>query len=278
MFSKSGQESPVPTRRGPLARLPLWGRGLMAALAVALTYAAVGGPVHVEVVDVGIKDGLAPDGRTHERERWIGISAFGLVGNAIRVNDVPAEAAPLRQLVRAARYAVEKTNVANPSEDPPRADSSLNGVLEEVSGRTPGSRHGLPQGLAMKSEEVKATGLPAWLGGQTIAIIGTVLTVAVGISAMMLVSTAGIRTEIGGIRTEIGGIRTEVGGLRTEMHSRHQELTDQIHALDDRVRKVELTVVAIQSSVDGLGNRVRDVEAHVGESLETAHVVRRPDG
>ena len=138
----------------------------------------------------------------------------------------------------------------------------------------------------MEGNEVKATGLPAWLDGQTIAIIGTVLTVTIGISAMMLVSTAGIRTEIGGLRTEISGIRTEmdrqISGLRTEMGRQisglRKELTGQLKDLDGRMRTVEQTVVTIQSSVDGLGIRVRDVEAHVGESLETAHVVRRPDG
>ena len=152
MFSKSGQESPVPTRRGPLARLPLWERGLMAALAVAFTCAAVGGPVHVEVVDVGIKDGLAPDGWTHKREHWIGISALGLVGDAIRVNDVPAEAASLRQLMRAVRDAVEKTNAAKPSADPRRAGSSLNGVLEEVFGKGSGGPAPVPPGVGNEGQ------------------------------------------------------------------------------------------------------------------------------
>ena len=134
---------------------------------------AVGDPVHVEVVDVGIKDGdavltlnretskdwretfdkvvdtkdfhgLVPDGWTHKRERWIGICAFYLVGNAIRVSDVPAEPASLRQLMRAVRDAVEKTNAAKPSEDPPRADSSVTGVLEEVFGKNSGEPARVP--------------------------------------------------------------------------------------------------------------------------------------
>ena len=130
----------------------------------------------------------------------------------------------------------------------------------------------------MRGDEVKGTGLPAWLDGQTIAIVGTVLTVAVGISAMILVSTVGLRTEAGGIRTEIGGIRTEIEGLRTQMNDMHKGLTGRLDALDERVRNVEQTVVAIQSGVNRLAERVRDVEVHVGESLETAHVVQRPAG
>ncbi len=109
----------------------------------------------------------------------------------------------------------------------------------------------------MRGDEVKGTGLPAWLDGQTIAVIGTVLTVAVGISAMILVSTVGIRTQI---------------------NDMDKGLTDRLNALGDRVRKVEQTVVAIQSSVNRLEERVRDVEVHMGESLETAHVVQRPAG
>ena len=83
----------------------------------------------------------------------------------------------------------------------------------------------------MRGDEVKGKGLPAWLDGQTIAIIGTVLTVAVGISAMILVSTVGIRTQ---------------------MNDMDKGLTDRLNALDERVRKVEQTVVAIQSSVNRL--------------------------
>ena len=168
VFSKSGQENAVP---------------------VARTGAAVGDPVHIEVVDVGIKGGdavltlnreisedwrgtfievvdtkdfhgLAPDGWTHKRERSISIIAFDVVGDAIRVNDVPAEPASLRQLMRAVRDAMEKTNAAKPSADPRRADGSLNGVLEEVFGKGSGEPARVPPGVgngrqwqAMKGNE-----------------------------------------------------------------------------------------------------------------------------
>ena len=176
MFSNSGQGNAVSTRRGPQARLRLWARSLAAAVAVALTCAAVGDPVHVEVVDVGIEDGhailtfdretskdwddtfdrivdskdfrgLVPDGWTHKRKHWISISGLVLLGDALRVRDVPVEAASLRQLMRAVRVAVESTNAAKPSEDPPRADSSLNGVLEEVFGTGSGERARVPPGV-----------------------------------------------------------------------------------------------------------------------------------
>lgn len=155
------EQHAVLTRRGPLARLRQWKRGLAVAVGAALTCAAVGDPVHVEVVKVGIENGhaeltlnrriskdwqdtfqqivdakdfhrLVTDGWIHKRERWISIGAFVLVGDTLTVRDVPVEVASLRQLMRAVRNAVEKTNAAKPSEDRPRADSSLNGVLEEV--------------------------------------------------------------------------------------------------------------------------------------------------
>ena len=173
MFSNSGQENAVRKRRGPLARLRHWERGL-AAVAVALTGAAVGDPVHVEVVDVGIADGhafltlnreisedwdetfdqivdskdfrgLVPEGWKHKGTRLIAIAAIAVVGDTLLVRDVPVDAASLRQLMHAIRVAVERTNAAKPSEDPPRADSSLNGVLEEVFGTGSGSRRGFPQ-------------------------------------------------------------------------------------------------------------------------------------
>ena len=173
MFSNSGQENAVRKRRGPLARLRLWERGLAVAVAAGLTCAAVGDQVHVEVVDVGIEDGhailtlsreiskdwddtfarivdskdfrgLVPDGWTHKRKRWIGINGLVLLRDTLRVGDVPVEAASLRQLMRAVRVAVERTNAAKPSEDPPRADSSLNGVLEEVFGTGSGEPARIP--------------------------------------------------------------------------------------------------------------------------------------
>ena len=120
----------------------------------------------------------------------------------------------------------------------------------------------------MDGKEVKGKGLPAWLDGQTVAIVGTVLTVAVGISAMILVSTAGIRAEMA----------TQIGGLRTEMSDMRKGLTARLDALDDRLRKLEQTVLVIKHNVNGLEKRVADVEAHVRESLETAQVTQRPDG
>ena len=50
----------------------------------------------------------------------------------LRVYDVPADPVALRELMLVVRHAVARTNAAEPSDDPPRADSTLNHVVEEV--------------------------------------------------------------------------------------------------------------------------------------------------
>ena len=75
---------------------------------------------------------LTPDRWRHKLKRSVSVVGFTAHDGMLRVSDVPGDAASLRQLMLAVRYAVDRTNAAEPSEDPPRADSSLNGVLEEV--------------------------------------------------------------------------------------------------------------------------------------------------
>jgi len=126
----------------------------------------------------------------------------------------------------------------------------------------------------MKDKGAKRTGLPAWLDGQTVAIIGTVLTVGVGISAMILVVFAGIRAEIGALREEM---YSQIGGLREEMYQMRTELTRRLDALDVRVRGLERTVTVIEHGMKGLESRLRVVEADRRQPLETPHL-EPPDG
>lgn len=105
--------------------------------------------------------------------------------------------------------------------------------------------------------------LPAWLNGQTVAILGTVFTVAIGIAAMILVSTTGIRTEM--------------GSLRVEMNDMRRELTAGLDALDTRLRGLETIVLRIGHRVTDLEERASVVEAHTIQPVETAHVAQQPD-
>lgn len=137
------------------------------------------------------------------------------------------------------------------------------------------------EGSEMKGSEVKGAGWPTWLNGQTVAIIGTVFTVAIGIAAMNLVSMTSIRTEMGSLRTEMGSLRTELrtemGSLRTEMNDMRKELTARLDALDTRLRGLEAIVLRIEHRVTDLEERVSVVEAHSSQSLKTAHLVQQPD-
>ena len=73
-----------------------------------------------------------PDGWQHKGKRSVGVQAFDLFDGVLRIRNVPSDEASFRRLMVAFRYAVERTNAAEPSEDPPIADSSLTPVLEDV--------------------------------------------------------------------------------------------------------------------------------------------------
>ena len=119
----------------------------------------------------------------------------------------------------------------------------------------------------MKEERARFT-LPAWLEPQTVAILGTLLTVGIGVGALVQTSFSGLRDEFTGLRGEFVGLRGEFAGLRTEMKEMRQELNAKIGKLDDRLRAVEIDVAAIRVSVLGLDARVRVVEEHAKHPIE----------
>lgn len=110
--------------------------------------------------------------------------------------------------------------------------------------------------------------LPPWLDGQTIAIIGTVLTVGIGIGAMVLASTSAMRAEMNGLHTSIDDVRKE---LTDKIEGVRKELGAQIAGLDARVRVVEQSMEATRVGVPDLQARVRELEAHARQPAEAAH-------
>ena len=58
----------------------------------------------------------------------------------------------------------------------------------------------------MKNERPAAQGLPAWLNGQTVAIIGTMFTIGIGLGGMNLTSRAHMDTRIGDLSARIDGL------------------------------------------------------------------------
>ena len=63
-----------------------------------------------------------------------------------------------------------------------------------------------------EGSQAVARTLPTWLDAQTIAIIGTVLTV-VGIGAMVLASTSAMGAEMNGLHARIDDLRKELTAI-----------------------------------------------------------------
>ena len=109
---------------------------------------------------------------------------------------------------------------------------------------------------------------PAWLNGQTIAIVGTVLTVGVGIGAMVFASTSGIRGEISGIRGEVDGLATKLEetrkSLSAEIRGVRSELSAEIKATRlELSANIKATRLELKADIGGLDARLRTVEQDV---------------
>lgn len=133
--------------------------------------------------------------------------------------------------------------------------------------------------MPQEGSQAVARTLPPWLDGQTIAIIGTVLTVGVGIGAMVLASTSAMRSEMNALHTRIDDVReeltTKIDDVRKELTGKiedvRKELGAQIAGLDARVRVVEQSMEATRVGVPDLQARVRELEAHARQPAEAAH-------
>ena len=108
---------------------------------------------------------------------------------------------------------------------------------EEVTrrGRTPDRSDG--------QVEAPRPGLPAWLDGQTVAIIGAFFTGGVGIAALVLATTSALRTDF----------KTDIAVLREEVKSDIGELREEVKGIDARLRLVEIDVAAIRATLASFG-------------------------
>ena len=125
----------------------------------------------------------------------------------------------------------------------------------------------------MKREEqaqptpAKRSALPYWLSGQTVALIGTIVTLGVfgqnGFSSLRQDMNA-MRTELKGdihaLRTELKGdmadlrteLKDELADLRTELKSDIADVRSDLRRLEDRTRAVEVAVVGNSVRLDSL--------------------------
>ena len=132
--------------------------------------------------------------------------------------------------------------------------------------------------------------LPNWLDSRTIAILTTLLMVALGLGAMMQTTYLSIGQEFGQLRQEFAQLRQEFGQLRQEfgqlrqefgqdIKSLRDELGAEIRGLDKRLRAVEIEVAAIRErltavevevsairvAMTGFDARLKAVEGHTHE-------------
>jgi len=119
--------------------------------------------------------------------------------------------------------------------------------------------------------------LPDWLDSRTIAILTTLLTVALALGAMMQTTYSRMGQEFGQLRQEFGQLRQElrqeIGELRRDLSTDiknvrveltadienvRDELGAEIKGLDTRLRTVEIDVAAIRERVSAVEGHTLD--------------------
>ena len=102
----------------------------------------------------------------------------------------------------------------------------------------------------MKNELAAAKGLPSWLDGRTVAIVGTVLTAAIGLGAMDIASSSAIRahvdTRIDDVNLRIGDVNTRIDDVNTRIDSLDSRLSARIDVLDHRLTAVQVGIAEIR--------------------------------
>ena len=86
--------------------------------------------------------------------------------------------------------------------------------------------------------------LPNWLDSRTIAILTTLLTVALALGAMMQTGSLRMVEEFRQLRQDIKNVRDELGA--------------EINGLDMRLRAVEIDVAAIRERVSAVEGHTHD--------------------
>ena len=130
---------------------------------------------------------------------------------------------------------------------------------------------------AMKATERTGPGVPGWLNnGQTVTIVGTTLTVAVAIGAMIFTSTSAIRMEL---RTEIQRVdanmtqmrkelSADIDGVRKELSADIRSVREELSA-DIRSVREELSAdidgvrEELSADIDGVGAQIKGLDGRL---------------
>ena len=120
--------------------------------------------------------------------------------------------------------------------------------------------------------------LPNWLDSRTIAILTTLLMVALALGAMMRTTYSRMGQEFGQFRQEFGQLRQEFGQLRQELRQEIGELRRDL-STDIKNVRVELTADIenlrdeLGAEIKGLDTRLRTVEIDVAAIRERTSAV-----
>ena len=118
----------------------------------------------------------------------------------------------------------------------------------------------------MKNERKAARGLPAWLDGSTVAIIGTVCTVGLGVAATNLASTSALRTDVNarfnGVNARFDGVNARFDGVNARIDGVDASVNARIDGVNARI---DATRLELGSRIDGLDARLRGVEIGIAE-------------
>lgn len=102
----------------------------------------------------------------------------------------------------------------------------------------------------MKNEQTAAQGLGAWFDGRTVALIGTVFTVGIGVAGTNLASTSALRSDM---NARFDGVNARIDGVNARVDAIRLELGRRIEGLDSRLRGVEVGIAEIRGHLGLLG-------------------------
>lgn len=103
--------------------------------------------------------------------------------------------------------------------------------------------------------------MPSWLDGKTIAVLTTMLTIALTLG-MMQTAHSRLGDDIRNVRVELSD---DIQHVRVELGNDINRLDDRVNKVDDRLRSVEVGevgIATIQTAMVGFDSRLRDVEQH----------------
>lgn len=95
----------------------------------------------------------------------------------------------------------------------------------------------------MKNEQTSVRGIPAWLDGRTVALIGTVCTVGLGVAATSLASVSALRSDM---NARFNGVNERIVGVEASVNARIDGVNARIDGLDSRLRAVEVGIAEIR--------------------------------